>query len=485
MKKVLLFSILLVLGMIGSQLLAGLTGEAYPLVRKAVEILMMVALAFIMIRVGYEFDLDKSNLRQYGWDYVVAMTSAAFPWIFASTYFVLVMLPIDIWADWRAWTESLLAGRFAAPTSAGVLFAMLAAAGLGTTWAFKKIRILAIFDDLDTILLMIPLKILVVGAAWHLGIVVVAMLVLLWLAFRYLHCWRIPADWSWVMGYSTAIVLGSELIYVASKAIHPVPIHFEVLLPAFVLGCLIKRPARQAAHVVYDREAHHERSESRLDRRVSTIVSAAFMVLVGLSMPQMIGGIDAATPMSGAATITASQPFPGWWTIGTHMLVLTALINLGKMFPLLCYRREAHWKERLAVAIGLWPRGEVGAGVLVVSLSFGIGGPIVTVALLCIALNLLLTGFFIVAVKQLTWNVLHQARKREDWSLLSGRHNLLKRPVMTERYQGFWVFEQEKQLGVAADDEKLQRLFTSVEWLVSNDSDPRVRSTTRETWLAD
>ena len=39
---------------------------------------------------------------------------------------------------------------------------------------------------------------------------------------------------------------------------------------------------------------------------------------------------------------------------------------------------------------------------LVVSLSFGIAEPIVTVALLCIALNLLLTGFFIVAVKQLT-----------------------------------------------------------------------------------
>ena len=126
------------------------------------------------------------------------------------------------------------------------------------------------------------------------------------------------------------------------------------------------------------------------------------MVFVGLSMPQMIGEIDAATPISKAVTITASQPFPGWWTIGTHVLVLTAVINLGKMFPLLCYRREAHWKERLAVAIGLWPRGEVGAGVLVVSLSFGIGGPIVTVGLLCLALNLLLTGLFVVAVKQLT-----------------------------------------------------------------------------------
>ena len=48
-----------------------------------------------------------------------------------------------------------------------------------------------------------------------------------------------------------------------------------------------------------------------------------------------------------------------------HVLALTVLSNLGKMFPAFCYRREAHWRERLALAIGMWPRGEVGAGVLV------------------------------------------------------------------------------------------------------------------------
>lgn len=72
------------------------------------------------------------------------------------------------------------------------------------------------------------------------------------------------------------------------------------------------------------------------------------------------------------------------------------------MFPAFCYRREAHWRERLACAIGMWPRGEVGAGVLIISLSYGIGGPIVTVAMLSLALNLLLTGVFIYAVKKLT-----------------------------------------------------------------------------------
>jgi hypothetical protein len=55
----------------------------------------------------------------------------------------------------------------------------------------------------------------------------------------------------------------------------------------------------------------------------------------------------------------------------------------------------------LAVSIGMWPRGEVGAGVLVLSLSYGVGGAAVTVAIASLALNLLLTGVFIVAVKRL------------------------------------------------------------------------------------
>ena len=48
------------------------------------------------------------------------------------------------------------------------------------------------------------------------------------------------------------------------------------------------------------------------------------------------------------------------------------------------------WRERLAVAIGMWPRGEVGAGILVLSISYGLGGPVVTVAMISLALNLVL-----------------------------------------------------------------------------------------------
>ena len=88
------------------------------------------------------------------------------------------------------WTEAILLGRFAAPTSAGVLFAMLAAAGLGATWLFRKARVLAIFDDLDTVLFMIPLQMLFVGFKQELIAVVLLILALLGIAYRWLHALR-------------------------------------------------------------------------------------------------------------------------------------------------------------------------------------------------------------------------------------------------------------------------------------------------------
>jgi hypothetical protein len=80
---------------------------------------------------------------------------------------------------------------------------------------------------------------------------------------------------------------------------------------------------------------------------------------------------------------------------------VTILSNLGKMFPFFCYRKEATIRERLALSIAMFPRGEVGAGVLVVSMGYGLGGIALTVAVLSLALNLLLTGVFIIAVKKL------------------------------------------------------------------------------------
>jgi Kef-type K+ transport system membrane component KefB len=424
---------LLLLGLIGSQWLPAYIGLAYAKVGDLVRILTMAALSFIMIRIGYEFDIDKTNLRQYGWDYFVAVTAASFPWVFVTLYFVFVLLPPEAWGTMAAWQETLLAGRFAAPTSAGVLFSMLAAAGLGATWLFRKTRILAIFDDLDTVLLMIPLKMLMVGVAWQLGLIVIVMAAMLAAAYIFLHKVRILVTWPWVMAYAGGITGLSEVVYQGSKLIdESVPIHIEVILPAFVLGCVMAYPKAHAGESLVPGDSHdgHEAIETPQERRVSTIVAAIFMVLVGLSMPMIPSGgsavqagavteqveptlhgagapaAEAEAAEIGAAQqigrITAAQPSMSWAQIVLHVLIITIISNIGKMFPAFCYRREAHWRERLAVAIGMWPRGEVGAGVLVISLSYGIGGPIVTVAMLSLALNLLLTGVFIYIVKQLT-----------------------------------------------------------------------------------
>ena len=430
MRKVLLYSVLLFIGLGLSQLLPLIPGDAQDGFSFAVRIFTMVGLAFIMIHVGFEFHIDKSRLAIYGKDYLIAFTAASFPWIFVTFYFVFVMLPPEVWNSFSAWKETLLAGRFAAPTSAGVLFSMLAAAGLGATWLFRKARILAIFDDLDTVLLMIPLKMLMVGIAWQLGVSVLVMVLYLIVAYLYLHRISMPTSWNWVLLYAVAIVTMSELLYMGSKWIDPsIPIHIEVLLPAFVTGCLARpRETTSSMNPADIEHSLHTLLDRPAERRAVTIVSAFFMVLVGLSMPSFFQGPDsqhnvpkpatlhAAAPGSVVdlaevqggkeegrytSTVTASRPNMPWGMIALHVLAVTVLSNLGKMYPFFCYRNEAGWRRRLAVAVVMWPRGEVGAGVLVLSLSYGIGGPVVTVAMLSLALNLTLTGAFIVIIKRL------------------------------------------------------------------------------------
>jgi Kef-type K+ transport system membrane component KefB len=388
MNRVLVYSLLLVAGLVGSQVIPPLLGDAWVAIGTGVRLSTMVALAFIMVHVGYEFEVDRSRPRALAVDYGVAATAAGFPWIFVSVYFVVVLAAEGSWRDFDAWKPALLAGRFAAPTSAGVLFSMLAAAGLSATWVFRKARVLAIFDDLDTVLLMIPLKMLIVGLRWQMGVVVAVMAAQLWLAWRLFRRVHWNVRWPAVMTYSVIIVAVSEAIYRGSKLIDDVvPIHIEVLLPAFVLGCLLARPQGADPHRDDAREGHQEGPEETAEQSVSSIVSAVFMVLVGLSMPAL-------------ATLV-TRDGPGWGTIALHVIAVTVLANLGKMFPTLVYRQEASWRERLAVSIGMWPRGEVGAGVLIISLGYGIGGPMIVVAALSLALNLVLTGVFIAVVRRL------------------------------------------------------------------------------------
>lgn len=411
MRKVFLYSLLLVGGLAGSQVLTGRS-------ETVIKLLTMFCLSFIMIHVGYDYDfgMHKGSAKKYRWDYVVALTTTVFPWIFCSAYFVFVMSPADSWWSRKSWWEAGLQGQFAAATSVGILFSMLAAAGLSTTWLFKKVRILAIADDVDTILLLIPLKILVGGMKVPSAALILVLLGLGWAAWKYVQVKRppirLPITWPWVMLYSAIIVSVSEGVRLASRAIdESMPIYLEVLLPAFILGTVLSSPPERYLPVLDTLEGHEGEPINLQEQRAALIISASFMLLVGLSIPPLAGypsengrvGNLLAMKDEGILTeiLTRNHQFPVWSTIAIHVLIITVLSNLGKMFPAFCYRNEAGWNERLALAIGMFPRGEVGAGILLVSLSYGIAGPALTVAVLSLAFNLLCTGIFVLVVKRL------------------------------------------------------------------------------------
>ncbi len=364
MFKVMVYSFLLVAGMILS-LLADLT--PYTLL---VNTVTMICLAYIMIEVGLEFVINKKKLSSYGKDYFVAATTAAFPWIFCTLYFY--------WVFGSGYRPSLLVGRFAAPTSAGILFTMLAAIGLSKTWIFKKARILAIFDDLDTILLMIPLQILLIGMRWEILIILPISLLLLWLAYAYLHRVPLPANNLSILIYGAVLALIVEWIR------HSTLVQIEVLLPAFVLGCMLKHKKSDPLISVDKMEESKVPLKAKGAFYLDAFVKLLFMFLVGASLPAVsLGGMSIET-------------------LGLHVLAITLLSNLGKLFPIFFYKNESTLRQRFALCVAMFPRGEVGAGVLLVGISYGIGGASTTVAVLSLALNLLLTGPFIWLVTKIT-----------------------------------------------------------------------------------
>jgi len=363
MGRVLFYSGLLIAGLAASQLLDLSAG------REHLTLLTFACLSYIMIEVGLEFSIDKTRWRSYGFDYLVAATAAAFPWILCALQFM--------WFFQSDWKEAFLIARFTSPTSAGVLFAMLAAAGLATTWVFKKARVLAIFDDLDTVLFMIPLQMLFIGFKPQLIAVTGIIFALLFIAYRWLHAIRLPVGKAWLLGYGLGVVALCRWVE------HVTHIHLEVLLPAFVMGAILFNPHDAERVEVHPHERSHLEPERGWPLVLDQIVKALFMFLVGCSLPKLEWG----------------SVSPG--VLVFHVLVATVLSNLGKCFPALCYRKEATLRERLALSVAMFPRGEVGGGVLLVAMGYGLSGLPLTVAGLSLALNLLLTGVFILIVQKL------------------------------------------------------------------------------------
>mmetsp|Transcript_77536 Transcript_77536/g.195789 ORF Transcript_77536/g.195789 Transcript_77536/m.195789 type:complete len:572 (+) Transcript_77536:144-1859(+) len=489
--KILVFTVNLLIGLSISQAVPEWLGpDEYHTWQQVVKLATMFCLSFIMINVGYEFDIDKAKLREYGGDYGIAMTAAGFPWIFVAMYFVYVL------PDPLPWKEALVAARFAAPTSAGILFSMLEAAGMKETWLFQKARILAIFDDLDTILLMVPLKVIIVGLKWELSIDLFFVVVLLGVSYRYLHVVKIPVSSAATLFYAALVTCVCELVHVITHYhIEDMDtVHLEVLLPAFAIGCIARSGHSETRHShsaeqlqasrsfsdvekereregvdatpslmstrslqsctggtsdrngvdvvvsedcedgtedvrVAPKEPQHQDSKPPIGprprrvlsrktsllvedawlagtRNLATMISAIFMVLVGLSMPALFGDSSEEAAHRRLASDSSSggdgdaEQMPAGGIIG-HVAVVTVLMILGKMFPTICYRSEANLRTRFALSLGMCPRGEVGAGVIVISLGFGIEGSAITIAVIALAINLILSSGFIMAVKHL------------------------------------------------------------------------------------
>lgn len=385
MRKVLSFSAFLMVGLVVSQYLPVWAGGNYSAVKSVSNVFLYVCLGFIMINVGREFEVDKTRWRTYAEDYFIAMATAAMPWFLIAIYYIFVLLPPEYWGSWDAWKENLLLSRFAAPTSAGILFTMLAAIGLKSSWIYKKIQVLAIFDDLDTILLMIPLQIMMIGLRWQLLVIIFIVFLLLSFGWKQLGRYNWRQDWKSILIYSIIVFVSTQALYLISKHLYGEDgsIHIEVLLPAFVLGMVMK----------------HKEHNTPMEQKISTGISFLFMFLVGVSMPRFLG-VDFSEAAAGQHSVTGSQAMMSWGMIAWHVLIVSLLSNVGKLFPVFFYR-DRKFSERLALSIGMFTRGEVGAGVIFIALGYNLGGPALIISVLTIVLNLILTGIFVLWVKKL------------------------------------------------------------------------------------
>ena len=385
MKKVISFSLMLMLGLVLSQMLPAQLGESYAELKHIVELMLGVCLAFIMINVGREFEIDKSNVKVYVKDYLVAMLAAALPWIFIAMYYIFALMPTDWWSSGDVWKETLLLSRFAAPTSAGILFSMLAAMNLQKSWIYQKAQTLAIFDDLDTIILMVPLQVAMIGSMnWQMAAMLIIIFGLFYIGWRYMSRFKMRQTCYAIFTYAVLVYGATLLIYTVTNHFFgdKGAIHIEVLLPAFIFGMVIKN-----RHVGGKRE-----------ERIATIVSLVFMLLVGMSMPLI--DMSGAVPEGDNNSIIATVPMMSGWEIALHVLMVTLLSNLGKLAPMFFYR-DRSLTERFALSVGMFTRGEVGAGVIFIALGYNIGGPVLLISVLALVLNLILTMGFVYVVKRL------------------------------------------------------------------------------------
>lgn len=310
-----------------------------------------ILLGYIMMEVGRDFVFDKKHYRSYIQDFTVATIAAIIPWILCFIYLWIVFYPL--------WKPTLFLSLFAAPTSSGILFTMLVSAGVGTTWCYKKIKHIAVFDDLDTILLLIPLQFLFHGSFVTLATVVICLIILCVIAVVYFHRLHLKSEGPYLLVYAVAL---TALLGASHRFFH---VDLEILLFAFIFGMLLAKS-----------HAKPTKNEVRLDR----VLKVVFMLCVGLIFPK-----------------TRLTQF-SYSEIILHVCVITVLSSVGKFVAFFFYKKHASFQERMALCIALLPRGELSAGIIAIGIIFKMPPAIIAITGLSLAVNLCFKGVLIKGV---------------------------------------------------------------------------------------
>ena len=172
---------------------------------------------------------------------------------------------------------------------------------------------------------MIPIQILMIGMRWQMFVIIIVAILLLWIGWKKMKSFSLRQDWKSILFYSFLLFLFIEVLYRLTTHFYGSggSIHIEILLPAFVLGMIMK--------------GDHTVVPKRQEVRVSNIISYVFMLLVGISMPLFIGvDYDALGLLT--SSVINQIPMPGWDVIAIHVLLITLISNVVKLFPMFFYR---------------------------------------------------------------------------------------------------------------------------------------------------
>jgi tellurite resistance protein TehA-like permease len=91
-------------------------------------------------------------------------------------------------------------------------------------------------------------------------VVTAIMFALLAIAWCKLHKFRLPFSWYWSFAYAALVTTVCKVLHVATHYhIDMVLIYIDVLLPAFVIGCIVDTPVAREERELQKRISYEKR----------------------------------------------------------------------------------------------------------------------------------------------------------------------------------------------------------------------------------